>query len=318
MEAVDTELSLDLRAVEAVQRPAAWRDWMRASFPEYSVESIAPSPEGSAELLSLGQARLWRVHFPGRMRIRAAPAVLFPRDTFVNFQLAGARTVERDGRVFRVQPGDVCVGRAAAHGGETIYEEDTSMLVLQLPLGCVTGRHPQAEHWTFHVHRADQPGATLLQALLSGALAIGQRLGQHERRVTLASIIELLALPMVGVRAKDMHVERVERVLRAIDERLDEPRLGPEPLARELGISRRRLDEVFVSTVGSSVAGCIAQRRLLRAAQLLREPTCSELSVASIARNVGYRDAAHFARAFKRRFGDTPSSWRKRDASASG
>jgi len=32
----------------------------------------------------------------------------------------------------------------------------------------------------------------------------------------------------------------------SIDERLSEPRLDPERLAREQGVSRRRLDELFV------------------------------------------------------------------------
>jgi len=312
----DTALSLDASQVDTLQRVSAWRDWMRASFPEYSLESMNSSGEGGARMLSLGNARLWRVHFPARMTIRAAPAVPFRRDTFVSFQLQGARTVARDGRVFRVEAGEVCIGRAAAHGVETTFEDRTSMLLLELPAHCVSSRHPQVEGWSFHVCRADQPGAALLHDLLAGTMAVGERLAEHERRIALASVIELLALPVAGVRGKDAHLVRVERTLGVIDERLGDLRLNADMLAKEQGISRRRLDEVFVHALGSSAAACIAQRRLVRAAQLLRDPACNELSVASVALHVGFRDASHFARAFKTRFGATPKRWRTSAARA--
>jgi AraC-like DNA-binding protein len=306
----DTALSLDLSQVDAAESVSAWRDWLRMSFPEFSLESMAPSPDGGARVLSLGSARLWQVHFPARITIRAAPAVSFRRDAFVSFQLAGARTVVRDGRVFRVGAGEVCIGRAALDGVETTYEDGTSILLLELPSRCVTSRHPQVESWSYHVCRTDQPGAALLHDLLAGVMTVGGRLGEYERRAALASIIELLALPVVGVRSKDAHVLRVELTLGLIDERLGDPRLSAEMLASEQGISRRRLDEVFVQTLGSSAAACIAQRRLARAAQLLKDPSCNQLSVASVALSVGFRDASHFARAFKTRFGATPMRWR--------
>jgi AraC-like DNA-binding protein len=306
----DTSLCLDLTRVDAPQRGAAWRDWMRASFPEYSLEAITPSPDGGARLLSLGTARLWRVDFPARMTIRSAPAVPFRRDAFVSFQLEGARTVARDGRVFRVEAGDVSIGRAAADGVETTYEDRSSVLLLEMPSHCVTSRHPQVQHWSFHVSRADQPGAALLRDLLGSTMAMGDRLEEHERRAVLASVIELFALPVAGIRAKDAHVARVERIVAAIEERLADPRLSADMLASEQGISRRRLDELFVDALGASAAASIAQRRLLRAAQLLSDPGCNQVSVASIALSVGFRDASHFARAFRTRFGITPRRWR--------
>jgi AraC family transcriptional regulator, positive regulator of tynA and feaB len=309
----DESLSLDLSAVGAPQRVSAFRDWMRASFPEFSLESMISSADGSARALSLGNARLWSIRCPAGLTIRAAPAAHFRRDAFVSFQLEGSRRVVRDGGSYRVEAGEVCLGRASFEGAETTFETRTTMLLLELPSRAVTRRHPQLGGQRFQVCRADRPGVILLHNLLASTMSVGERLEERERRIALASAIELLALPVVGPRSSETHLLRVERTLSVIDDRLGDPRLSAEMLAREQGISRRRLDELFVSALGSSVAACIAQRRLGRAAELLTDPTCSGLSVATVAEHVGFHDPSHFARAFKTRFGASPKRWRTGD-----
>jgi transcriptional regulator GlxA family with amidase domain len=161
------------------------------------------------------------------------------------------------------------------------------------------------------VSDADQPGATLLHDVLARTLAVGERLAPHERRSALAAAIELLPLPILGVRARDAHVTRVERILASIDERLNDPQLNPERIALEQGISRRRLDDLFVRALGMPVAACIVERRLARASQLLTDPACDDLSIAGVATVAGFREASHFARVFRRRFSTTPKAWRR-------
>ena len=74
-----------------------------------------------AQVLTLGAARLWLVRFPAGMTLRAAPADHFRRDAFVSFQLQGSRTLMRDGRVFRIEAGQMSLGRAPRDGSETTY-----------------------------------------------------------------------------------------------------------------------------------------------------------------------------------------------------
>ena len=306
---LDASLWLDPTDVAAGQGDA-WRSWLRASFPEFSLLPSANPSAGGARLLTLGSARLWLVEFPAGMTLRGAPADHFRRDAFVSFQLRGSRRLARDGRVFRIQAGEMSIGRAPRHGSETLYEEDTSLLLLEMPSPSVTARHPQIEHWSIHVCRSDQPGAALLHDLLARTLAVGDRLAPHERSMALSAAVELLPLPVAGLRSSHAHISRVERILCSIDERLSETRLNPERLAQEQGISRRRLDELFMNALGTSVAACIAERRLLRAARLLKDAACRGLSVASVGERVGFCDASHFSRAFRRRFGVTPRAWR--------
>ncbi|HWO14163.1 MAG TPA: helix-turn-helix domain-containing protein [Polyangiaceae bacterium] len=308
-QSADKSFWLDLSDAGAEQRVPAWRSWMEASFPEYALLS-ATLGAGSAQMLSLGSARLWRLHLPAGLTIRAARGDHFQRDAFVSFQLRGSRTLVRDGREFRIKTGEVCVGKASPGGSETIYEEDSTLLLLDLPSWCVALRHPGSHSWQFHVSGADRPGCALLHDVLAHTLTIGEGLSPTERKVALAAALELLPLPLLGLRSMDAHVTRVERVLADIDEQLSDPKLCPERIAHGQGISRRRLDALFNGTLGMPVAACIVERRLARAAQLLHDPACAELSISSISSAAGFRDASHFARMFRRRFGKTPTGWR--------
>jgi len=82
-----------------------------------------------------------------------------------------------------------------------------------------------------------------------------------------------------------------------------------EELATRSGISRSRLAETFAATVGLPPMQYLARWRIQRAARALVE---TDAKVEAIARDVGYRSAAAFSRAFKRWVGRSPAAWRGR------
>lgn len=87
---------------------------------------------------------------------------------------------------------------------------------------------------------------------------------------------------------------------------LDEPTLGPETLADAYGISRRQLYRLF-ETCGKTPAIWLKELRLHKAHLLLTLPDHESRSITEIAYAVGFSDAAHFSRAFRQRFGVSPS-----------
>jgi AraC-like DNA-binding protein len=268
----------------------------------------SPAP-GEARAVSIGDARLWLIRCPAG-KISRKPDPKSPRDLFVSIVLEGSNTIARDGRVFQIDTGHLYIGRVSPDGAEMSSEAPSSFLLLEVPSAYVTTRYPQLERLSFHVCSKDAPGAAMLRDLLWGAIHVGERLEARQRRIALAAIIELLILPLSGVLPEAPQIVRVDRVMAQIDDQLADPRLNAASLAREQGISRRRLDELFVSALGSPVAAWIAVRRLTRASELLRDASSHGLSVASIALRVGFREATHFSRAFKARFGMTPKEWR--------
>src|SRR5918999_264253 len=79
-----------------------------------------------------------------------------------------------------------------------------------------------------------------------------------------------------------------------------------ESLARRAGMSRARFAVNFRETLGTTPGDYLAQWRLGLAQSLLRK----DRPVSVVASEVGYSGAAALTRAFRARFGKTPSAWR--------
>ena len=86
-----------------------------------------------------------------------------------------------------------------------------------------------------------------------------------------------------------------------------ERRWTVDDLAAHAGVSRSRLDARFREVLGRSPIRYLTDWRMHLAEDLL---ATTDLSVASVARRVGYDAEEAFSRAFKRRHGDSPSIWR--------
>jgi AraC family transcriptional activator of mar-sox-rob regulon len=89
---------------------------------------------------------------------------------------------------------------------------------------------------------------------------------------------------------------------------------GPSDVARVLGKSLGYLTDLVRDQTGYPLAAWLREKRLFAASLLLAE--CSP-SIIDVALAVGYGDAGHFARQFVRRFGITPSAWRRHVISGS-
>jgi AraC-like DNA-binding protein len=83
-----------------------------------------------------------------------------------------------------------------------------------------------------------------------------------------------------------------------------------QSVARALSSSPRQLQRAYARCGASSFSEELLARRLSVAAQLLVEQPA--IPIADVARLVGYREASHFARAFRRRYGLPPALFRKR------
>jgi AraC family transcriptional regulator, regulatory protein of adaptative response / methylphosphotriester-DNA alkyltransferase methyltransferase len=93
-----------------------------------------------------------------------------------------------------------------------------------------------------------------------------------------------------------------------IEERFAEPDLSLADVAREIATSERQLQRVFAELGGSAFRDEVAAVRMQHAAALLQG---TGLPVADIAHRVGYRQAAQFAKAFRRHHGLAPSRFRR-------
>ena len=127
--------------------------------------------------------------------------------------------------------------------------------------------------------------------------------------------VELLYLLSAPEKAETDTAPALEReVARALadtrrymEEHLDEPLTIPA-LSRRACLSATTFKAGFRRLYGLPVHAWLRQRRMERAAELLRG---SSLSVLGVAQSVGYGSASQFTAAFRRQYGVTPAQYRK-------
>lgn len=122
---------------------------------------------------------------------------------------------------------------------------------------------------------------------------------------------DLVPLAHDGVLSLD-DARRVVAARRMIDERWSE-KLTLDKIARACGLNRAKLTRGFRDMFNCTIAETLAEQRLLAASRML---LTTDLPVASVGYENGYLNNASFARAFSRRFGVSPSSFRACQAAA--
>ncbi|MBY5775484.1 helix-turn-helix transcriptional regulator [Rhizobium leguminosarum] len=85
-------------------------------------------------------------------------------------------------------------------------------------------------------------------------------------------------------------------------------RLSLGDLAREIGVTRFHFCRAFKQSTGMTPHAFIVQRRLKRSSDMLRS---TDLSATEIALECGFGSSSHFAIAFKRAFGTSPTEFRR-------
>ena len=107
--------------------------------------------------------------------------------------------------------------------------------------------------------------------------------------------------------SRSEYAARMHRVLEYIDRQLDRP-LELDTLARVANFSPFHFHRLFTAWFGETVGEYVRRRRLeLGAQRLIAQP---RLPILQVALSVGFGSTEAFARAFKTRFGATPSTWR--------
>jgi AraC-like DNA-binding protein len=80
-------------------------------------------------------------------------------------------------------------------------------------------------------------------------------------------------------------------------------------VARALASSPRQVQRAFEEVGETSFSAVLREARLRAGAELLAE---QPLTISEVSLLVGYRQPAHFAKAFRRRWGATPAQYRDR------
>jgi AraC-like DNA-binding protein len=126
-----------------------------------------------------------------------------------------------------------------------------------------------------------------------------------------AKILDLLCRQceiLIGHQPKDCQISKtdLEKVYHAqalVLERLGNP-LSLSALSLHCGLNEFKLKKYFKQIFGTTVFGMLQEERLKAARYLIKE---GEKNISQIAYELGYAHPQHFHRAFKKRFGLTPT-----------
>ncbi len=106
-----------------------------------------------------------------------------------------------------------------------------------------------------------------------------------------------------------LRAARRAAILREIDRRSADPDLSALTIARQLGVTPRYV-HLLLEVTGKSFTHHVLERRLQKAATLLRDPRWRQRKIADIAAAAGFNDLSYFNRTFRRHYDATPAAMR--------
>jgi methylphosphotriester-DNA--protein-cysteine methyltransferase len=143
-----------------------------------------------------------------------------------------------------------------------------------------------------------------LDAVLSPAWTsqVEERLAEARSAEEVARIVESFLLSLLDRSRRTVHPLVMEAAGRIAAGRGGE---RVEAVARDLGVSRRQMERLFLTQVGVGPKGFASLSRL----QWVLANLDRRRSWADLAFEAGYSDQAHFVRTFRERIGMTPGEY---------
>jgi AraC-like DNA-binding protein len=316
LDTVGSSASFNLEGVDTAQRAERWCQAACSLFPGLRARvSRNEMPMGSISGRPFGPGQLWQILSPP-VSVDCAPA---PGDPFaeslsVMLQLQGSTVATQGQHMCVLTPGDICLIDGSIDFHMDVAANFSQIMFLRMPRYLILSRYPYLESRTAQKFEPDEPGTALLRSVLTGLLESAPLLEPDQCTTALVGAACLIGVPKPPQSGASLELNwRVRAALAYIDAELPDPGLNATRIAGAQGISRRRLDEILLQTVGVSLNAQIWNRRLAQAATDLRDPRHASRTVTDIAFAVGFVDAAHFARSFKRRYLCSPRDWRSRN-----
>jgi len=295
-----------------------WRDLVCDTFVELGCESVQKKGfYGQIESRELAETKYSHVistaHHVRRDKTRIASSSA--EHFLLSLQVKGHGTLVQDGREAMLSPGDFAL-YDVTRPYELIFEEEFEQLVMQVPRDQITSRLFDIDNLTA-VGVSGKVGAGRLASMLITQTASQLAyLDEDSLGKVQSSALDLMANALagqIGVRSEIVSEGQeltIRRILHYIEDSLGDPSLTCEIVAQANGISERYLRKLFQAK-GHGVSEWIWQRRLEQARLDLQDPLMAHRSITSIAYDWGFKDTAHFSRAFKKRFDRTPRQIRQ-------
>lgn len=308
-------VSVSTDSVERNDRIALWADLVCAHLVQVDCRKVADrqSFNGAISKLPLPGCEIAQVLAGGQTVNRTPYQIGRANDEYflVNIQRSGERILRQGGREVLLKPGDSAL-YSSTRPYELEFGDKFHQTVLIFPAAALRKIDRQIDRFCGIALPAGSGGSRLLLKLVDALYEIDDDVP----RESVASLVTALTETFVGTMAgsgivrhglSGYHLARIKEFTLG---NLGDPELSVAKISEKLGLSVSHVHRIFTPE-SQSVMEWVWSRRLENCRRDLVEISKAGLTISEIAYRWGFNDSSHFSKAFRQRFGLTPSEWRR-------
>ncbi len=272
--------------------------------------------DGSIELLKAGSVGVSRIAAPASVYARTRRHVSDCDDALTLFVgRTHGPTNGQAGILHEFRPGNGFLYDGSFPGGcEAVSPFE--VWGIKVPIGRLKSGLARGRDLTPMSIPAELPAMQLMVQYLNSFAIVAGSPDPDVREAFGTHLVDLLML-IVGadrnclelIKGRGLKAARTAAILKAIERDFASPGLSAEGVGLKLGITGRQVHRLLEETTKTFYEH-VLERRLLEALEMLTNTGYAALKVADIAHRAGFADTSYFHRAFRTRFGDTPTGVR--------
>ena len=307
-------ISVSTDNIHPAERHAFWTEAIGRTFAPVETRPLGSAQvSGRFEFVEIGPVKL--VRFDSSPQCYSRDAKLVSRsgsDEFMfDFQRRGRSAMVQGKNEGTIAPGFGVLYDARRPFEDRLYgdEQRSEVLIATVPAASLLRAFPLAEAFCARPIPLQAAGARAIRAFIRGAI------DAPETAEGEADIVAYLAA-LLRMASGGAHQLARSNLFGLFDAYLKANIAAIRPagtIAAEFGVSERTFHRVF-SDRDTTFERHLLQLRVALFRTLLCDASHSQASIAALATQCGFADAAHATRTFKAAFGMTPRDYRLRDA----
>ena len=312
----EADVVVDTDTLDLSEREVFWRQLLGDPCAAVQLEGWTEHAEPAAELRATRRGRLQLVEFEATPQVHRRTSREIHRADVTYFQTViltrGAGSVQQDGRIAQLTPGDLVMFENSRPFTWT-FTEPWATTQLSIPREAV--KLTDSERRAMSARRlSGRDGLSgVVARFIVDLVRHGSQIPEAQSERILAQTSDL-AISLFATSANAEYVDArhrtlLDRIKGYIEDHLHDPNLTPDQIAAAANISTRYLHKLFEGE-HETVALYLRGLRLQKARDELLDPRGARRSVAAIAHGSGFGDVSGFNRAFKAAYGINPSHMR--------
>lgn len=299
-----------------------WCDLLKRKLLDADVKQVCNTPfHVRAHLRVLDEVRFGWGEVDASLYRRTRGTVKSDNDDFLLFMnLEGTFVASQSGREISLRPGDAYLMACAEPAA---FDRPTAgkLLCVRVPSEPLASAVSNIYDRTACLLPRETESLRLLAAYIQSLNNSVPLANPGNRALVARYTCDLIALMLGATRdaaaaaeARGLSAVRLQAIKTHIASSLGKIDLSVGAVATEHGMTARQVQRLFEAE-NTTFSEFLLDRRLERVHRALKRPVCSQ-RISEIALENGFGDLSHFNRAFRRRFGETPSDTRKKSTAA--